>query len=240
MKGGCLLVVLAACSREPTTHVSVTRTSALAPTTHASASSRPPRSASHVAGMATASLPECPTNMSEMFFFPQGTFGPTEGRFDQDEFRRTWYSKHLRAMNEPSLSCGDTNGDSYRFLWLRTFHAPIAVRIDRTPEKSTISAVQLSGAGGYDPGSIADRTTRDLSAQNVDSLLAAFDTADFWHLPSWKTSMGADGAQWIVEARSRGQYHVVDRWSPKAGPFQDLANRFLSLARFQIPSRDAY
>jgi len=178
--------------------------------------------------------------MNDIFFFPKGSLGPAEGRFDRDEFRRTWYSKHLHAMSEPSLSCGDGHGDSYRFLWLRTFHAPIAVRVDRTPEKATLSAVQLSGAGGYDPGSVVDRTTRELSAQDVDTLRGAIGKADFWQLPSREPSMGADGAQWIIEGRSGAQYHVVDRWSPKAGPFQDLAMRFLSLARLQIPSRDAY
>jgi len=66
----------------------------------------------------------CPVS-PQLRYFPVGTFGP----LNSDLFVREWYSKHLVAMEEPSLSCGvleDT--ETYRFLWLRTFHNPVAVR----------------------------------------------------------------------------------------------------------------
>jgi hypothetical protein len=56
----------------------------------------------------------CPESQ-EVRYFPVGTFGPR----NSDLFVREWYSKHLVAMGEPSLSCGvlkDT--ETYRFLWL--------------------------------------------------------------------------------------------------------------------------
>src|SRR4051812_45237449 len=95
-------------------------------------------------------LGQCQTNMSDAFFFPPGSLAPTNARFDEDEFMRRWYSKHLRAMAEPSLSCATSEGegDSFRFLWLRTFHEPIAVRVDIRSKKATITTVTLSGAGG--------------------------------------------------------------------------------------------
>jgi hypothetical protein len=30
---------------------------------------------------------------------------------------------------------------------------------------------------------------------------------------------GADGAQWLLEARRGSEYHAVDRWSPHADPY---------------------
>src|SRR5262245_25566892 len=67
------------------------------------------------------SCPESP----EVRYFPVGTFGSRS-----DLFVREWYSKHLVAMKEPSLSCGvleDT--ETYRFLWLSTWENPVAVRV---------------------------------------------------------------------------------------------------------------
>lgn len=57
---------------------------------------------------------------------PRLTAGDPAG----DDFVRGWYSSHLRSMAEPSLSCGAIE-DSYRFVWLRSFHSPVAVRMYR-------------------------------------------------------------------------------------------------------------
>src|SRR5262245_8575536 len=106
---------------------------------------------------------DCSTLDAAEFFFPMRVLGERLPHFDEDAFHRTWYSTHLRAMAEPSLSCGDSSGESYRFLWLRTFGRPIAVRVE-TGKPSTLTAVELDGAGGYQPGKISRRVQRQLSA----------------------------------------------------------------------------
>jgi len=143
-------------------------------------------------------------------------------------------------MEEPSLADATAKGDSFRFLWLRTFHAPIAVRVDVTANDATITAVQLSGAGGYDPGVVSERSVRHLSASNLDSLQLALQTAHFWELPSWERASGADGSRWVVEARSSSTYRVVDRWTPRDGPFRDLGLCFLKLAGVKVEPRYIY
>ncbi|REJ74837.1 MAG: hypothetical protein DWQ30_20035 [Acidobacteria bacterium] len=61
-------------------------------------------------------------------YFPEATWGP-DG--DADEFRREWYSKHLSALQEPSLQAvaRDPRAEVYRFLWLRSFDQPVALRV---------------------------------------------------------------------------------------------------------------
>jgi hypothetical protein len=62
-------------------------------------------------------------------YFPAGVLGDTA---DQHRFLADWYSKHLTAMGEPSLlevSRQDATVEVYRFLWLRSFHHPISVRL---------------------------------------------------------------------------------------------------------------
>src|SRR4051794_34102142 len=47
-----------------------------------------------------------------------------------------WYSSKLAALHEGSLwevSQGQPSIEVYRFLWLRTFHHPVTVRINVTP-----------------------------------------------------------------------------------------------------------
>src|SRR5215468_3618237 len=96
------------------------------------------------------SCPESP----QLRYFPVGTFGPR----NSDLFVREWYSNHLVAMGELSLSCGvlqDT--ETYRFLWLRTFHNPVAVRVFRRGDDYDLEGVILDGAGGYNPGHVSRR-----------------------------------------------------------------------------------
>jgi hypothetical protein len=62
-------------------------------------------------------------------FFPKHAFA-NDSRNDQ--FRSDWYSRELRILDEPSLLAiaKDASSESYRFLWLRTFHHPVAIRVD--------------------------------------------------------------------------------------------------------------
>ena len=51
----------------------------------------------------------------------------------------------------PRTDCGL---ESYRFLWLRTFHKPIAVRVWSADSRYYLVVKELSGQGGYEPGRI--------------------------------------------------------------------------------------
>ena len=177
---------------------------------------------------------DCSSLDAAEFFFPMSALGERLPDFDQDAFRRRWYSSHLRAMAEPSLSCGVSPGESYRFLWLRTFGRPIAVRVE-IGRSNTLTAVELDGAGGYQPGKISRRVQRQLSADEWKTLSDALKATDFWKMPGRDSDRGLDGAQWIMEGRSGHDYHVVDRWSPKAGAYRDLCLMLVKLSGL-IPS----
>ena len=172
------------------------------------------------------------------FFFPKGVFGERLPSFDQDAFTREWYSQHLRAMTKPSLSCGESSGESYRFLWLRTWGRPIAVRIE-AGRSSTLTAVELDGAGGYEPGKVSRKVQRQLSAATLSEALKA---TGFWKMPGRLPTHGLDGAQWVMEGRSGLNYHVVDRWSPAPGVCRELCLmlvKFAGLMPFGESKRDS-
>jgi hypothetical protein len=174
--------------------------------------------------------PECSTHSKEHYYFPKET--PTGEGISEGE--AAWYSEHLRAMIEPSLSCGSVKVEIYRFLWLRTWGRPIAVRITRWPEETTLDAVELDGFGGYTPGLVNQRVHRKLTAQEWTSLSSELRTLNFWSMPSKIADQGKDGAQWVLEGRAGGKYHVVNRWSPESGQFRSLCLRLVKSAGFAV------
>jgi hypothetical protein len=175
----------------------------------------------------------CP-DAPEARYFPVGSFPGSPSHFDGDLFARRWYSQHLAAMEEPSLSCGPSLDDeTYRFVWLRTFSNPVAVRVFQRGSHYGLEAVILNGAGGYEPGVVSSRVTRELTRAQWRRLLSALDEAQFWQTTTTVDDIvGNDGAQWIVEARSGGQYHFVDRWSGGDGleTIRPVGELFLELA----------
>ena len=149
------------------------------------------------------------------------------------DFHDSWFSKHLSAAKEPSLfeqSLRQSRGNSYRFTWLRSFHAPITVRIDEGADGAmSLTAKRLSGRGGYDPGHIDLTVTRKLTAQENDEVHRAFAASDFVAFKPNPCDIGTDGAEWIVEARTGGKYHVVTQQSPRDGPIRHIGGVLLSL-----------
>ncbi|MCL5287089.1 MAG: hypothetical protein M1453_03725 [Acidobacteria bacterium] len=165
-----------------------------------------------------------------------------------DELLRSVYSKFLRVMNEPSLweLSKDQKSHSYRFLWLRTFDNPIAVRVIVNEDGTgTLVTKILSGQGGYDPGRLRTNRRRKLSTREVGHLLFILDERGFWSLPSEERlpegTVQLDGAQWITEGVKGGAYHVVYRWSPETGRDRAIGLEFLvNLAKLKLLYTEVY
>jgi len=144
-------------------------------------------------------------------------------------------------MSEPSLSCGPrADGFAYRFLWLRSFHHPIAVRLEKVGPQAVLSTAELDGTGGHAPGKILKQTQRALSPAEQSKFEAKLNDVGFWEMRRDQDRFGSDGAQWILEGIDNGQYQVVQRWSPGPGAFSDVCVLLLDLAGFRIPATEFY
>jgi hypothetical protein len=96
-------------------------------------------------------------------YFPQHTF---DSEPDRDAFVVDWYSKHLAAMQELSLweILKSPTQHVYRFLWLRTFHAPIVIRLNVNPDGTGVLTTKMTnGKGGYQAGSLTKNRSETLS-----------------------------------------------------------------------------
>jgi len=175
-------------------------------------------------------------------FFPEKSLD-TDNR--GDSFKAQWYSRHLQALGEPSLFelSRDSSVESYRFLWLRSFHHPIAIRITRQLDGSfQIIAKMADGAGGYALGKVTMHTVRTLTSDEAQKFLSCVERSGFWNAPNpVDDQRGADGSQWIIEAVKGGKYHVIDRWSPHKGPARDLGLVMVfDLGKMEIPKDERY
>jgi hypothetical protein len=170
-------------------------------------------------------------------YFPPNIFGVE--KHSDDGSRRDWYSTQLAAMNEPSLSCG-VAGQAYRFTLLRTFHHPVSVRVFRQGDGWWVSAIELSGAGGYAPGTVSCRMQAPLAPADVARLQKMLSDTDAWSMPTEIESNGLDGSQWIIELKDGDRYHVVDRWTPQDGPIHSLGLAFLAFTHWEFPAKQLY
>jgi hypothetical protein len=176
-------------------------------------------------------------------YFPTHAFD-TDARLNK--FVNNWYSGQLRALHEPSLLTQSKipSTQSYRFLWLRTFHHPIAVHLEVKADGTGILTTKIaSGAGGYAPGHLMTNTSKPLTKQQTESFLHKIDADKFWELPPVlsKEQQGDDGSQWIIEGVKGGKYHLVTQWSPTKGPIHALGTALaFELAGLQIPKAEVY
>ena len=143
------------------------------------------------------------------------------------------YTPALKAFAEPCL-CSETlvkeKYESYRFLWLRSFHHPVFIQlINRGTGDASLIYKELDGKGGYGYGSLIEHKTLDpfkkLGKGELpkDMVQEAFDIVikraktGVWEQPYEVDdgTIGLDGATWIIEAIKGGKCHVVKRWSPE-------------------------
>ncbi len=149
--------------------------------------------------------------------------------------------KYLSAMKEPSLEKlaeKDRASTAYRFLWMPSFHNPIAVRFVKSEEGADLQAVTLSLDDAHEPRSIVERKSVKLSRAHWERIANRLEKAKFWTLPTDKPppfdEIIADGDILIVEGVRDGKYHVVCRQSPPGGDFVDLCQAMLFMSGIDV------
>lgn len=147
-----------------------------------------------------------------------------------------YYGKYFEALDESApLTLQATAIESYRFVWLRTFHPPIVVRIDMYGgTDARLLAKVLDGAGGYEPGVLIKKIDRPLSESEVIEMRNRFKNSKFNALPSLLKQLGLDGSSWIIERVDSDSYHYVDHWSPEEGPVREIGLKMLELSGLEI------
>lgn len=154
-------------------------------------------------------------------YFPANAFGK--------EKRAQWEvavdSYLLQRLEEPSLFKGahHASAEAYRFLWLRTFHNPIAVRLELQPDGTSLLTIKVADGHAGFPRTVTkliQSTKRSLSREQTDAFRTKVRAEGFWNSVSRDSGGPAatDCDGWILEAVKNGNYHVVERAVPNRLP----------------------
>jgi hypothetical protein len=142
----------------------------------------------------------------------------------------------LSLLKEPPICCESVAPTrTFRFTWLRTFHRPIAFRLEEQPDGHWVLYTKASsGAGGYDWGALNVNEKRAIPTRQAQAVVEKLDRGTkFWSLPVSDDLFGSDRATWIIESRSGDAYHYVYRWSPKEGEVRDIGLAFIALSNLR-------
>lgn len=154
-----------------------------------------------------------PVNSSIFYFRLKPSWQDTT-RNALDTFLNTWYSKMLFALNEPILKDYHGSKEIYRFTWLRSFHHPVSIRLEKQEDKINLFTKVSNGAGGYEPMKLITDKVIDITLQEFNILLGKVNETKFWSLPTEMQDSGNDGAEWIIEIVKKDKYHLVTRNTP--------------------------
>jgi hypothetical protein len=159
-----------------------------------------------------------------------------------NQFISDWYSGHLLAMGEWGLPSLVDEEESYRFLWLRSFHKSIAIRVCRTGSNQYIVVKRLNGRGGYKPRTLELTSVRRLSDDEWYEFMRYLEDSYYWKMPTQDDKILNDGARWILEAYREGRYHLVDRQCPEPGSYREACLYLLRTSGLlkDIPEHEIY
>jgi hypothetical protein len=178
----------------------------------------------------------------ELRYFPNLSMDHNQGLSDVEV---NWYTSALKAMGEPSLlELSKTPAHVYRFLWLRSFHNPVAVRMNVDKDGTSLLTVKvINGRGGSAPGGHVKSESRRLSKEYTQGFLDDVRELGYWSLPTDvpENHGGCDGADWILEAVKDGRYKLVVKWSPEKGAVRTLGlAMMIRLAELKLLYQEVY
>lgn len=175
------------------------------------------------------------------FYFPPEAFQDRR-RKGVDSFLNNWYSTDLQALKEPVIYDDESQNEIYRFTWVRSFHNPVAIRIERHDDTYVLYWKVCDGRGGYQPGKLVTDRQKAISKSDWDEFLIRLNKMDFWNISTQQENFGTDGAQWILEGKTANRYHVTDRWSPKRRDdnYYQCCNFLIELTGMDIKNSDKY
>ena len=164
--------------------------------------------------------------------------GETEFSKGVDHFWAKVYTEFLIALKEDKIDTLKTEKEIYRFLWLRTFHNPIVIRIEKNEKEFKLYWKRSNGEGGYEAGKIVENKSIELSKKQWSEFKKFLKNSNFWKNPSIKNDEDiiqvTDGSQWVLEGIKDYEYHIseIDVFKP--------CWYLIELTEMKIPKNEFY
>jgi len=150
------------------------------------------------------------------------------------------YVENFKHTSTPNPRA-EKDFSGFRFTWLRTFDHPISIHIFHKDDVTTLHAVILDGAGGYDWGKTKKSVTRNLTQTQWLSIVEQAKSISFWDLPEQVDEpLATDGAEWFIEGYTSNSYHPVYRSGLTNDSISNFCTSFLGLSHIKIKPREIY
>ena len=152
-----------------------------------------------------------------------------------------WLTFQLTDLNENCLFNKDLeeNKTIYRFTWLRTFHNPIAIRIENTNNETMLYWKIGKGAGGYEPKGLKKTGKRKLNTNTWNAFLELVKKSDFDNLANEKYMPMCDGATWTLERKTINGFKAHNSNIPSSG-IKKTCLFLLDLTNIKVKEDDRY
>jgi hypothetical protein len=127
----------------------------------------------------------------------------------------------------------------YRFTWLRSFHRPISIRIEKTDEIIFLYWKVGKGAGGYEPKGLKKSGKKRLKLSEWTEFTNLVSVSGFDNLPNDEYVLMNDGATWTLERKSSKDFKAHDTNDPSK-EFSNACLYLLKKTSIKVKNEDIY
>jgi hypothetical protein len=155
-------------------------------------------------------------------------------------FSLDWFSEELACFKEPMLYAGH-KGKEYRFLWLRSFDAPIVIRMQKIKRNVLIYWKLLRFNDTLHISQYAVEFKKRLAVWQWKKFEKSLNTIDYWSMISGDyLSNATDGAIWLLEAAINGKYKVTERSGYIYPKYTKCLKYLINLTDLNLPKDRIY
>jgi hypothetical protein len=131
------------------------------------------------------------------------------------------------------------NKTIYRFTWLRSFHTPISVRIEKIDNNIELYWKEGKGAGGYEPRGLKKSGRKKLKESEWTEFTNLVGTSGFDSLPNDNYVPMTDGATWTLERKTSKGFKAHDTNDPSK-EFSNACLYLIKKTRIKVKDEDIY
>jgi hypothetical protein len=153
--------------------------------------------------------------------------------YSRDEI--DFLEKFFKSMNEPCLYNMriSENKEIYRFTYIRSFHNPICIRIEKVGNEIDLYWKKLKGSGAYCEKELKESKKKKITINEWNQFIKLLDKAEFSKLPKLKERIMCDGDRWVLEMKTSLIYKIHSTNIPEEN-FKDVFKYLLELTKMEI------
>lgn len=207
----------------------------------------------HLSKLDGSHIPKNAESEFEQCFYPSSYFANLKEKWQCDKTTDYLFAIEMAKRNAEGLKhqlsdLGENciynldispNKIIYRFTWLRSFHNPISIRIEKTDDNIELYWKEGKGSGGYEPRGLKKSGKKKLKLSEWTDFTNLVDASGFNDLPNDEYVLMTDGATWTLERKTSKDFKAHDTNDPSK-EFSNACLYLLKRTRIKVKDEDIY